>query len=149
MEKYLNTISESEVALMGAPAESRDLPEARKALSSREFPPPPEGYMAFLRRVNGLCWNGVEFHGTTPVSDSESDYELEDLMEANEAFRETHGLVNRLLIGRADEEYYIYNAEEDSYEVVDATVMDVIASFSDFNALFEDAVGVLLQTEQP
>jgi hypothetical protein len=101
----------------------------------------PDGYAAFLRQLNGFAWNGIEFFSTDQVTDTESDYTLNDIVSAYEDFAENNeGLEHCICLGRADDDIYVYNTKNGRYEVLDMSGRDVMEEFDTFDAMF---VGVV------
>lgn len=84
------------------PASSKDLAQCQKDMAEIGLPPVPQGYIDFLREVNGFAWNGIEFFSTDQVTDPESNYTLNDIVTANEDFSEYNDdLEGCVLLGRA------------------------------------------------
>lgn len=84
MEEILKTLSEDNGAMIVRPASSKDLAQCQKDMAEIEMHPVPQGYIDFLREVNGFAWNGIEFFSTDQVTDPESNYTLLDIVTANE-----------------------------------------------------------------
>lgn len=141
MEEILKTLSEDDGAMIVRPASSKDLAQCQKDMAEIEMHPVPQGYIDFLREVNGFAWNGIEFFSTDQVTDPESNYTLLDIVTANEDFAEYNDdLPDCVLLGRADDDLYVYNTANSKYEVLDFTGHDVMEDYDTFDALFENVV---------
>jgi hypothetical protein len=132
-------------AMIVRPATDKDIKRCRKDFKIMEFAAPiPDGYVEFLKQLNGFAWNGIEFFSTDQVTDPETDYTLNDIVTANEDFAEQNGdfleIKNYMLLGRADDDLYVYNAANGRYEVLDMTGRDVMEEYKTFEAMF---VGVV------
>ena len=110
-----------------------------------ELPPIPQEYADFLSKLNGFAWNGIEFFSTDQVTDPDTEYMLNDIVSANEDFTEQNeGLKHCVLLGRADDDLYVYNRQSGRYEVLDMTGRDVMDSFDSFEAMFVGVVAPLI-----
>jgi len=131
-------------AMIVRPATEKDLKLCQKDMKEMEFPPIPQQYANFLSQLNGFAWNGIEFFSTDQVTDPETNFMLNDIVSANELFVEYNNdflnVKNYILLGRADDDLYVYNMESGRYEVLDMTGRDVMEDFETFEAMF---VGVV------
>ncbi|MDR1640238.1 MAG: YrhA family protein [Clostridiales bacterium] len=121
------------------PATSKDIYLCNEDLAECEMNHKlPDGYAAFLRELNGFAWNGIEFFSTYQVTDPETDYMLNDIVSANEDFRSYSDDEDDecFLLGRADEDLYVYNPKNRRYEVLDLTGRDVMEKFDTFEEMF-------------
>jgi hypothetical protein len=142
IDDVLNTVSEDEGAMIVRPASQKDLDLCQKDMAEMEFPPIPQGYAAFLSRLNGFAWNGIEFFSTDQVTDPETGYMLNDIVSVNEQFRRLNeGFEHCVYLGRADDDLYVYNTQNGRYEVMDMTGRDVMEEYGDFKELFVAVVG--------
>jgi hypothetical protein len=141
VDDILNSVTESEGAMIVRPATVKDLKLCQKDMADTGFPPIPQGYTDFLSNLNGFAWNGIEFFSTDQVTDPETDYMLNDIVSANEGFAEyNEGLEHCVYLGRADDDLYVFNTKNGRYEVLDMSGRDVMESFETFQAMF---VGVV------
>ena len=142
IDDVLNAVTENDdSAMIVRPASVEDLELCQKDMSEMELPPIPQGYAEFLSRLNGFAWNGIEFFSTDQVTDPDTEYMLNDIVSANEDFTEQNeGLGHCVLLGRADDDLYVYNTQNGHYEVLDMTGRDVMDGFVNFEAMF---VGVV------
>ena len=128
-------------AMIVRPASSKDLAQCQKDMAEIEFPAIPQGYIDFLRAVNGFAFNGIEFFSTDQVTDPENDYTLLDIVSANEDFADyCSELSGYVLLGRADDDLYVYNVETKMYEVLDFTGHDTMEEYTTFDELFTQVV---------
>ena len=142
IDEVLNKITENDSgAMLVRPATSGDLKLCQKDMADMKFPSVPQGYAEFLSRLNGFAWNGIEFFSTDQVTDPETDYMLNDIVSANEQFAECNdNLRHCVQLGRADDDLYVYNTQNQRYEVVDMDGRDVMEEYETFEAMF---VGVV------
>jgi len=128
-------------AMIVGPASPKDLAQCQKDMAEIELAPVPQGYIDFLRNVNGFAWNGIEFYSTDQVTDPETEYTLNDIVSANEDFFEYNDIPDIVLLGRADDDLYVYNTVTKKYDVLDFTGHDVMEEYDDFDSLFTEVVG--------
>jgi hypothetical protein len=145
MSEILDHLEELD-AMIVRPATDKDIKRCKKDFKNIDCTVPlPDGYIWFLKQLNGFAWNGIEFFSTDQVTDPETDYTLNDIVTANEGFAEQNGdfleIKNYMLLGRADDDLYVYNAANGHYEVLDMTGRDVMEDFDSFEAMF---VGVVV-----
>lgn len=140
MDEILEHLSENDGAMIVRPASSKDLAQCQKDMAEVEMNPIPQGYIDFLRKLNGFAWNGIEFYSTDQVTDPETDYTLMDIVTMNEDFAEYNDMPTKVLIGRADDDLYTYDTESHKYEVLDFTGKDVMEDYESFEDLFVNVV---------
>ncbi len=139
--EILNQLSTNDGAMIVRPASARDLALCQKDMARMDCPPIPQAYADFLCKLNGFAWNGIEFFSTDQVTDTETGYMLNDIVSANENFT-THneGFEHCVLLGRADDDLYVYNTQNGRYGVMDMTGRDVMEDFANFEELFAGVV---------
>ena len=141
IDDVLNAVTENEGAMIVRPASAEDLELCQKDMSETDMPPIPQEYADFLGKLNGFAWNGIEFFSTDQVTDPNTEYMLNDIVSANEDFTEQNeGLEHCVLLGRADDDLYVYNTQNGRYEVLDMTGRDVMDEYKTFEEMF---VGVV------
>ena len=142
IDEVLNAVCEH--AMIVRPASAKDLKLCQKDMAEMEFPPIPQGYADFLAKLNGFAWNGIEFYSTDQVTDPETDFTLNDIVSANEDFGKVNEefleVKNYVLLGRTDEDLFVYNTTNGRYEVLDMTGRDVMEEYETFEVMF---VGVV------
>ena len=140
-DEVMNIVAEDEGAMIVRPASQEDLELCQKDMKEMEFPPIPQGYADFLHKLNGFAWNGIEFYSTDQVTDTDTNYMLNDIVSANEMFNEyNEGFEHCVFLGRADDDLYVYNTQNGRYEVMDMTGRDVMEDFETFEAMFAGVV---------
>ena len=142
IDDVLNAVTENDDgAMIVRPASAEDLELCQKDMAEMERPAIPQGYTEFLSKLNGFAWNGIEFFSTDQVTDLETKYMLNDIVSANEMFAEyNEGLEHCVFLGRADDDLYVYNTQNQRYEVLDMTGRDVMDNYKTFEEMF---VGVV------
>jgi hypothetical protein len=99
----------------------------------------PDGYVRFLRRMNGLDFNGTLFFAAQkePRVDKPSTF-IEGFVDANLIRREY--AENFLFFGESGMEMYAYNLDSSRYEVVDSVSLDAYESFGSYGELMTAAL---------
>jgi hypothetical protein len=103
-------------ALVVDPAMEHEIHRCNRDLADIEAPPLPVEYMLMLGVANGYAWNGFEFYGTYEVKQKDSNYLLWDIVRINEKYAWGEHI---LILGKFDEEYYVYNTENQKYMAYD------------------------------
>ena len=136
-------------ALIARPADDTAIERCDRALHEIGLLPLPEGYARFLKSANGYAWNGFEFFGTDRCTEDASDYVLRDIVEFNAYIRERTSFADEVLVlGRFDEDIYIYDSTENSYKAIDRlTSMDADA-FDSFEDLLTSTVGLYVEYDE-
>ena len=138
IDEVLNAVCE--YAMIPRPASKKDLKLCQKDMADMDFPPLPQEYADFLAKLNGFAWNGIEFYSTDQVTDPETNYMLCDIVSANESFViQNEGFLevkNYVMLGRSDEDIYVYNTTNGRYEVLDRDGRDVMEKYETFEAMF-------------
>ena len=104
----------------------------------------PDEYVKFLKHHNGFAWNSIELFSTDRVTDTRTDYMLNDIVSENEDFQDHYEpLSHCLYFGRASEEMYLYNPTKDSkrWERRDITSWRVMEEHDSFEEFFVAVVG--------
>ena len=99
----------------------------------------PDEYAAFLKKLNGFSWNGIELFSTDQVTDTETNYTLMDIVSMNEQFRRYHEeLEHCFFFGRVDDDLYVYNTAKENkrWEILDMSGGDVMEEYDTFEELF-------------
>jgi hypothetical protein len=136
-DEVLNAVTEDEGAMIVRPATAKDLKMCQEDMKEIGFPPIPQDYACFLSKLNGFAWNGIEFFSTDQVTDTETNYTLNDIVSANEMFVEhNEDFSHCVFLGRADDDLFVYNSKNRRYEVIDMTGQDVMEDFETFEAMF-------------
>jgi len=143
IDEIIDILEEDESAMIPRPASDDDITQCQKDLDDIGLEPLPEGYIKFLKKNNGLSWNGIEFYSTDQVTyaDNPDGYKLMDLVAMNDEFNDRYELDEKVLLGRSDEELYTYNIETKNYEILDFTDREVVDEFDTFEKLFQYTTG--------
>ncbi|MCR5094081.1 MAG: YrhA family protein [Lachnospiraceae bacterium] len=127
--------------LIVKPAEGMELKRLQEDLQKLAdlgvaVPQAPADYLEFLEVANGLSWNGFEFFGTYQVTVKKSGYTLQDIVTMNDKMHERKmGLSNMLLLGRFDDDIYVYNANNGKYQALDSLTLTEIETCNTFDQL--------------
>ena len=141
IDDVVQTIAGFGGAVIGSPGSTASVERCNTGMEDRGFPSLPDDYVAFLSKYNGFAWNGIEFYGTDPEVDQETHYVLVDVVSATKSLRDyDDGYQERTLIGRSDEEVYVYNMQSLKYEALDISGHEVIEEWRTFEELFLDIV---------
>jgi len=143
IDEIIEILNEDDGAMIPRPASEEDIAQCQKELIELGLEPLPQGYIDFLKKNNGLAWNGVEFYSTDQVTEADNPdgYRLMDLVTMNDDFNDRYELDEKVLLGRADEDYYTYNIESKRYEALERESREVWEEFDSFADLFYFTVG--------
>jgi len=143
IDEIIEVLDEDQGAMIPRPATDDDIIQCQTDLVDLYLEPLPQGYIDFLMKCNGLAWNGIEFYSTYQVSeaDNPTSFILMDLVTMNNDFNDQHELDEKVLLGRADEEYYTYNIETKKYEILERECSDPLEEYDSFVELFKNTVG--------
>ena len=101
----------------------------------------PAEYIDFLQFADGFSWNGFEFFGVYNVTVKSSGYTLKSIVWMNETYRERKfAFKDKILLGRFDDDIYVYDEEDGMYKSLDSLTMIEIDSYEHFEDLFFDVV---------
>jgi len=144
IDDVLNAVTEADPdgAMIVRPATDKDIKLCNKDFAECGMALTiPDEYAAFLKKLNGFAWNGIEFYSTDQVTDNDTGYMLNDIVSANENFvRLNDGFGHCVQLGRADEDLFVYNTKNKRYEVLDMTGRDVMEEYETFEAMFYGVV---------
>jgi hypothetical protein len=132
INRIIDTIKK-DGAVVFPPAEDRAIRFVGSMLSSHRFCPVPSNYQQLLKTTDGLVWNGVELYGCRAVDRDMLGYILPGLIEANMEFTGYEFLRGQIVLGRAAEEIFVYDARRKSYNIVDRHDFSITASFQTFS----------------
>jgi len=143
IDEIIGILNEDEGAMIPRPASEEDIAECQKDLIELGLEPLPQGYIGFLKKNNGLAWNGIVFYSTDQVTeaDNPNGFRIMDLATMNDDFNERYELDEKVLLGRADEDYYTYNIETKKYEALELESREPWEEFNSFEDLFFFTVG--------
>ena len=75
----------------------------------------PEDYLQWLKTADGLYWGGLEFFGSK--TRQKGAYCITDLLTQNDLYQALSGNTDAIIVGKTDEENFIYNIPKDRYEI--------------------------------
>ena len=130
-------------ALIIQPAKLFEIDRCNNDLKSIGVAPLPAEYIEFLREVaNGLAWNGFEFFGTYKVTVKKSGFVLKDIVYFNQYYHESkYGLKDMIVLGRFDDDMYVYNTVDKVYQSLDRLTLMEIETYETFEDLLLLTVG--------
>jgi len=142
-DEILRLLIKDPSSMIPRPASDEDIEQCQQDLVTLSLEPLPQGYIDFLKKVNGLAWNGIEFYSTDQIveADNPSSFRLMDLVSMNDEFNDLYELDEKVLLGRADEDYYTYNIETKKYEALELESREVWEEFDTFEELFCFTIG--------
>ena len=143
IDEIIDILIEDDGAMIPRPASEEDIAQCQEGLIELGLEPLPQGYIDFLKKNNGLSWNGIEFYSTDQVVEAANPdgYRLMDLVTMNDEFNDRYELDEKVLLGRADEDYYTYNIETKKYEALERESREVWEECDTFADLFFFTVG--------
>jgi len=143
IDEIIDILNEDDGAMIPRPASEEDIAQCQKELIELGLEPLPQGYIGFLKKNNGLAWNGIVFYSTDQVTEADNPdgFRLMDLVTMNDDFNERYELDEKVLLGRADEDYYTYNIETKKYEALELESREVWEECDTFEDLFFFTVG--------
>jgi len=104
----------------------------------------PDQYIEFLRRINGLCWNGLVIYASakSPLTGFEHLPErfIEGLVDANILWRGYEINEDYLVFAESGISLYVYNLIESQYEEQDQSCREVVKVVPDFDHLIASAL---------
>ena len=142
MKDVFNRIAKTG-ALIVPPAYDDNIEKCNMDLRNIGLQGLPNEYAQFLKMSNGLAWNGFEFFGTFGVRKKSTGYILRDIVGFNENIEDMTGMKSNgcvLVLGRFDEDVYVYHYVEKEYRILDSLTFMIVEQFKDFNAFLLDTV---------
>jgi hypothetical protein len=143
IDEIIDILDEDSDSMIPQPATDEEIAECKKDLVELGLEPLPPGYIDFLKKNNGLAWNGIIFYSTYIVTyaDRPDGFKLMDLVTENDDFNDRYELDEKVLLGRMDEEYFTYNIDTKKYEVLELESREIWEEFDTFEGLFFFTVG--------
>lgn len=133
-----NEVLSQKGVIKGAPLSKDDIDTYKAEITDEGLIEIPDSYIEFLLKANGYAYNGIEFFGTIAVEDE--DYRVNSIVKGNKVNNVSRSKKALLLLGRSELDYYVYNAEENSFDVLDRSDLMVLDRFEKFSQLFQDVV---------
>ena len=99
-----------------------------------------DGYARFLKKANGLDWNGLVVYASkrAPIV-GYSDRFIDGFVEANLAFRDFEPMKDYLVFADDGVVLFTLHAATNKYEVITRVGLSVLKSYSSFDELLTDA----------
>jgi len=143
IKEIMKLLEEDQTAWILRPATQKEINLCQKNLKKIELEPLPQGYIDFLKMHNGFAWNGIEFYGTYRVSilEDPDGFKLIDIISMNDEFNDDYELDEKVLLGRADEDYFTYDIDTQKYEALERESREAWEQFDTFEELFSATVG--------
>jgi hypothetical protein len=154
MEMIIEILKKDSAALFAPPATEHDISELYIDLKARALPhdpdsqnPFPKNFISFLKQHNGFAWNGIEIYGVEDYEPIPGGYILKNIISMNDYLYELNPQLGEpcgsplLFIGRSDEDIFLYNEDDDTWEVRDRTDREVYETYDSFPAFFAGTVG--------
>jgi hypothetical protein len=143
IDEIIDILNEDKGAMIPRAASEKDIARCQRDLTKLGLVPLPQGYIDFLKKNNGLAWNGIVFYSTDQITeaDNPNDFRIMDLAVMNDDFNERYELDEKVLLGRTDEDYYTYDIETKRYEALELESREPWEEFNSFEDLFFFTVG--------
>jgi hypothetical protein len=110
-------------------------------LEDMDVPNLPGDFAAFLQEANGFVWNGIEIFGAEHVLLDRDRTAVPALTEINESYHaEFDEMDGRLVIGRSEDDLYVFDDGEGLYLILDRQGFEEIARFAAFAELLRHVV---------
>ena len=105
----------------------------------------PESYIEFLKKINGLDFNGLVIYGVDKILlDKEVDEDIHGFIETNELWYENDWQKQYIFFGDSDTAWYCYDQKEIVYVELDKPSGTLIQSFESFDSMLSDALETIL-----
>ena len=101
----------------------------------------PDEYAELLFLSDGLYWGGIEFFASQIHSDKKQGLNITDLLSQNRLFQALNpNKKDCVLLGKTDEESYIYNSSSKKFEITEEFEDNILKSFDSFEEMFHYVV---------
>jgi hypothetical protein len=126
------------------PASDAEIADLRKRARQQLRYDLPDAYLDFLRRANGLDFNGVSFYATQPsIIVGTEDRTIPGLVEANLDWRGGGSYRDQIVFGHTGDANYVYNTKDSAWQVrmqPTDSLIETVGSFEEllFRALDEN-----------
>lgn len=122
-------------------ADSYELAFLDEVLEDFDSPALPGDFAAFLAEANGFVWNGIEIFGSEHIVLAHDRSVVPALTEINETYHaEFDQMRGRLLIGRSEDDLYVYDEAATLYLILDRKGFEEVARFAAFAELLRHVV---------
>ncbi|MGE7602600.1 YrhA family protein [Peribacillus sp. NPDC097675] len=104
-----------------------------------------KSYIEFLKKINGLDFNGLVIYGVDDVLlDKDVDEDIHGFIETNELWYENEWQKQYVFYGDSDTAWYCFDLKENVYVELDKPSGTLIQSFESFDAMLSDALETCL-----
>lgn len=102
----------------------------------------PQKIEDFLKKTNGLEWNGTTLLGV----DDEKDFSVGGLLTFNASAKERPPRM--LLLGWSDISQFVYDPQANKHRILDDSTGEILESFDSFDELLYRVLSELLSSEE-
>ncbi|MGG4491314.1 YrhA family protein [Metabacillus idriensis] len=100
-----------------------------------------ESYIKFLKKANGLDFNGLVVYGVDKILlEKEIDDNIDGFIETNLTWHENDWQKQYVFFGDSDTVWYCYDLNKGTWLELDKPSGTVIQSFDNFDSMFDDAL---------
>jgi hypothetical protein len=94
IDEIVDNLKEDDGAMIPRPATDEDIADCNNDLIELGLEPLPQGHIDFLKKYNGLAWNGILFYSTYVVTEkgNPDGFKLMDLVTENDEFNDRYEL---------------------------------------------------------
>jgi hypothetical protein len=122
-------------------AEPDALARIAEALDDLDAPALPGDFAQFLAEANGFVWNGIEIFGSERIVLDRDHSVVPALAEINDSYHAKFDeMRSRLVIGRAEDDLYVFDDCADAYLILDRRGFEEAARFPTFAELLRHIV---------
>ena len=105
----------------------------------------PDSYIEFLKKINGLDFNGLVIYGVDEVLlDMEMDGEVHGFIENNEIWHENDWQKKYVFFGDSDTAWFCFDLKAGVYVELDKPSGTLIQSFESFDSMLKEALETIL-----
>ncbi len=102
----------------------------------------PEAYIKFLKKVNGLEFNGYIIYGIDEeITQSAPNQAINGFIMYNESFYENELLKKYVFLGQSSISWYVYDFSKRNYFELDIPSADIVDEFDNIDMLLEKLLG--------
>jgi len=96
----------------------------------------PSDYLEFLKLMNGFDFNGSIVYGIDQeFADNTTCQEINGFISYNEIWYENEWLKKYAFLGEGEMNWYVYNIENNQFQLLDKPSGSLLEEYSSFNAL--------------
>lgn len=132
---------EDQAPFMAPRAEADALAALADALEDLDAPALPGDFAHFLTEANGFVWHGIEIFGSEHIVLERDHSVVPALSEINDSYHAKFDeMRGRLLIGRSEDDIYVFDETADAYLILDRKGFEEIRRFDAFADLLRHIV---------